>query len=732
MPDDIRLGPLKNFDRCPPFVPPTSLEQWQSLAERVRRQALVALGLWPMPTRTPLHVVIHGRVVRDGYTVEKVYFESFPGHFVSGNLYRPIGRSGKLPGVLCPHGHWTNGRFNETSVKDLRKQIVDGAERFEDGGRFFLQSRCVELARMGCVVFHYDMEGYADSQQIPMAVAHGYRQRRPEMETREHWGLFSVQAELHLQNVMGIQTWNSIRAVDFLQSLPDVDPERIAATGASGGGTQTFILAAIDPRVKVAVPVVMVSTAMQGGCTCECSPYLRINVDNVELASLIAPRPLCCISANDWTRDIMTRGFPELRSIYRLYGVPDNIMAKALLQFPHNYNYVSRAIMYSWINRQFKLGLEEPIVEEDFKPLSIPEMSVWDAEHPRPAGGPQHERALLQWMTDDSAKQMAALAPHGTGEAAKRQAAEWRRIVGGAIDIMVGRKLPPPGAVKFDPVRSTDHDGFRETAGLIRYKAEREELPAIFLTPTAKSLNRVAIWIDADGKAGLFSADGTPKPVIQKLVDRGVAVLGVDLIYQGEFLPPGTNRFEKARRVDDPKDARDAACYTYGYNSPVFAQRVQDVLSAISAAANSLPNNPAAEGRPPLIDLVGIDGGAAWVAAAKAQVGDAVEGVAADTLGFRFAGAKSIDDPDFWPGAVKYGDLPALLALDTDAELWITGEGQKVPELLANLAKATGHDLQIASTLRNRGERDSDLVEWLTTWRPYKSSMVQFQPSGAN
>ena len=101
-----------------------------------------------------------------GYTVDKVYFESFPGHFVSGNLYRPTGRKGKLPGVLCPYGHWNNGRFGEESVKEMRKQIVEGAERFEDGGRYPLQARCVELARMGCVVFHYDMEGYADSQQI--------------------------------------------------------------------------------------------------------------------------------------------------------------------------------------------------------------------------------------------------------------------------------------------------------------------------------------------------------------------------------------------------------------------------------------------------------------------------------------------------------------------------------------------------------------------------------------
>jgi hypothetical protein len=720
LPDDTRLGPLDNFDRYTPFSPPASLEVWQHRAERVRRQAQVGLGLWPMPTKSPLNAVVHGRIDRGDYTIEKVYFESFPGHFVSGNLYRPKGRTGKLPGVLCPHGHWPNGRFNETGLKEIREQIAEGAERFEDGGRFPQQARCVELARMGCVVFHYDMEGYADSQQIPIQVAHLYRKRRPEMDTRENWGLFSVQAELHLQNVMGIQTWNSIRALDFLLGLPDVDSNRIAVTGASGGGTQTFILAAIDPRVKVAVPAVMVSTAMQGGCTCESCCYLRIGTGNIELASLIAPRPLCCIAANDWTRDIMTKGYPELRAVYGLFRAPENVMAKALLQFPHNYNYVSRAVMYSWINRQFKLGLQDPVIEEDFKPLSIAEMTVWDAQHPRPPGGPEHERALLREMTADSAKQMAALEPKGDGGSAKNQAAEWRRIVGGAIDVMIGRQLPPAGAVKFDSTRTTDHDAYRETAGLIRYSAKHEELPALLLTPVGKRPRRIAIWIDADGKAGMYNADGQPKPMVKMLLDAGDAVLGVDLIYQGEFLPAGAKRLEKARRVNDPPNARDAACYTIGYNSPVFAQRVQDVLSAISAVAGALADEPVAPSgasKALPIDLIGFDGGAAWLAAAKAQAGNAVERVAVDTAGFRFADAKSIDDPDFWPGGAKYGDLPALLALDTSGDLWLAGEGPELPPLVKTIAKATGR-LQNVKSENELGKKDyAAAVAWLTAAR---------------
>src|SRR5213593_1157340 len=132
------------------------------------------------------------------------------------------------------------------------------------GARYPLQARCVHLARMGCVVFHYVMVGVADSTKI----AH-------------RTGFTDAEAELRLQSFMGLQTWNSIRALDFLTSLPDVDAKRIGVNGASGGGTQTFILCAIDDRPAAAFPAVMVSTAMQGGCVCENCSYLRQDTGNI-------------------------------------------------------------------------------------------------------------------------------------------------------------------------------------------------------------------------------------------------------------------------------------------------------------------------------------------------------------------------------------------------------------------------------------------------------------------
>src|SRR5438093_4302631 len=165
---------------------------------------------------------------------------------------------------------------------------------------------------------------------------------------------------------MGLQTWNSIRALDFLLSLPDVDPQRIGVTGASGGGTQTFILCAVDDRPAAAFPAVMVSTAMQGGCICENCSYLRQDTGNIELAALFAPKPLGMSGADDWTKEIETKGLPELKALYKLYGAEDNVTAKCFLQFDHNYNQVSRELMYGWFNKHLKLGLKDPVQEKPF------------------------------------------------------------------------------------------------------------------------------------------------------------------------------------------------------------------------------------------------------------------------------------------------------------------------------------------------------------------------------
>ena len=692
LPDDRRLGELKNLNGYFPMQVPETVEAWHKRAERLRRQVRVALGLWPWPTKTPLHAVVHGLVDRDSYTVEKVYFESFPGHIVTGNLYRPKGQKGPHPGVLCPHGHWAHGRFYDLGPQKVRQAIVHGEERFEAGGRSPMQSRCVQLARMGCTVFHYDMVGYADSVQLDHRP--GMRDR---MNTPENWGYFSPQAELRLQNMMGLQTWNSIRALDFLSALPEVDAERIAVTGASGGGTQTMILGAVDPRPAVSFPAVMVSTAMQGGCTCENACYLRIGAGNVDLAALFAPKPLGMTGADDWTHEIMTKGLPELKRLYALLGAPNNVTARAFVQFKHNYNYVSRAVMYAWLNKHLHLGFEEPIVEEDYKPLTRQEMSVWDDRHPAPVGGDDYERKLLRWVTEDSQRQIRGLTPHDGPSLAR-----WRRVVGGALDVMIGRRLPAEGDVTFDKRHEDEQSDVYRYAGLLNNEARGESLPVVFLYPK-KWNHQVVIWVDVQGKRGLWDTAGQLKPAIRRLLESGMCVAGIDLLDQGEFLADG-------KPLEHQRMAANAlgnyAAYTFGYNEPLFSSRVADLLSLISMVRHH-------KRLPEKVHLVGLDGAGPWVAAARAQAGGAVDRAVVDSEGFRFASLRATDDVNFLPGAVKYGDLPAMIALGAPHEVLVMGEGATLPKLVRQVYQAAEQPKSVSLYAGGQEGEAAAAVDWL-------------------
>lgn len=646
LPADHRLEPLKDLDGYFPFTPPTSKVAWAKRAERVRRQILVSQGLWPMPTKGPLNAVIHGKVEREGYTVEKVYFESAPGLFVTGNLYRPKNVSGKVPVVLFAHGHWTDARLSETSDAELREEIATGQERFEQGGKSRFQSMCVQLARMGCVVWQWDMLSDSDSVQFSKELVHGFAKQRPEMNTTENWGLYSPQAEAHLQSVMGLQTWNGIRSLDFVLSLPEVDPARVAVTGASGGGTQTMILSAVDPRVTLSFPAVMVSTAMQGGCTCENASLLRVFTGNVEFAGLFAPKPLGMTCANDWTKEMSTKGFPELKQLYTFLGAPDNVMLNRGEQFPHNYNAVSRAAFYGWLNRHFKLGQPEPVAEKDYQRLSRAELTVWDATHPAPkAADPDFERGLLRAWHRDSEKQLAALA--------EKSPEQQREVLRGGWDIVLDGGLSEGGEAAWTVTDKQDKGGWIQMAGLLRNTSFHEELPAVFCYP--KQWNgHTAIWLSAEGKAGLYGGDGFLKPEVQRLVDAGVTVLGLDLLYQGEFLADGAT-FTQTPRVKNP---REAAAYTYGYNPAVFVHRVHDVLTAVKLIhGHERPSK--------ILSLVALDSTGPIAAAARAMAEGTIDQAAINTGGFRFGQVLDLRSPDFLPGGAKYGDVPGLLALGT-------------------------------------------------------------------
>jgi len=697
VPNDRRLGPLKELSGDYfPFEVPKSRQQWEQRQGDLKRRILVATGLWPMPDKTPLNPVIHGRVKRGDFTVDKVYFESYPGHFVTGLLFKPKGVTGRLPGVLCPHGH--GGRLQDYGEKGIREMIVRGAERFEGSGRYPKLARCAQLARMGCVTFIFDMIGYADSVQIPREVAHKFGKQRPEFKTKGNWGFYATQAELRLQSIMGLQTWNSIRALDFLCGLPEVDSRRIGVTGGSGGGTQTILLCAIDPRPVVAFPNGMVSTDMQGGCTCENCSLLRIGTGNVELAALFAPKPQGMTAANDWTKEMMTKGYPELKQLYAMLGARENVICHPLTHFPHNYNYVSRALMYSWFNRHLTLGLEEPVVEEDWPALTEQEWTVWNDEHPRPAADPDHERRLLSYVTGESDRKIAALTPKDA-----KSLAGFREIVGGAFETIIGRRLDQVGSIDRRQIEELDRDGYRYRKDLLRARPHGEELPVVSFMPEQAPANKqVVLWIDGQGKNALVDGQGRIVREIRQLLDAGMTVLSADLLYQGEFLSDGTP-LTRARASTNP---RAFTGFTFGYNHPLFAQRVHDILTLISFARSDRLGSEH-------IHLVGVNGAGPWVAAALALAGADVDGAAIDTGGFRFAKLESYRDVNFLPGAVKYGDLPALLALSAPQRLWIAGETDESLGIVTAAYAASGQLQHLNVDERQRRGVSARIVQWL-------------------
>ncbi len=694
---DRRLGPLKTLNGEFPFVPSPTPEAWASRAMTLRRQIQVALGLWPLPDRTPLKPVIHGKVTREGYTVERVYFQSLPGHFVTGSLYRPLGRTGKLPAVLSPHGHWPGGRFNEATTDEIRRALVTGAERFQTGGRFPLQARAVQLARIGVVVFLYDMVGYGDSVQIPLDVAHGAR--RDRALTNDDGGLFySPQAELRLQSIMGLQAWNSTRALDFVTSLPDVDDARIGVTAASGGATQTMMIAAIDERPSVLFPAVMVSTAMQGGCTCENADFLRIGTGNVEIAALTAPRPLGMTTADDWTKAMPQTGFPALQRLYSMLDVPDRVALFPFPQFPHNFNYPSRAAMYGWMNRFLHLDQPDPIVEEDFVPLTRAEATVWDEAHPAPSSGEAAERMVTKWWSDQNDRHIASLRPHD-----KDALDRYRAVVGGALEAIAVRELPAVADVDA-VVTSREHQGNIDIRrGSLRQSRWGEITPFVEAAPDRPNGN-VVVWLDEGGKEAIFDASGAPRPAIAALLTSGDTVLSVDVFLTGEFLKAQTAG-PKNRMVDGPP----VAAFTYGYNPPLFMQRVHDVIAALRYARSRAHAE---------VRLVGLGRPAgAWAAMARGVAPSLVDRAAIDTGGFRFATVGAIDDASFLPGGAKYDDLPGALAVAAPSPLWLAGEGRRVPAVVDAAYRAAGAPQALTVSRTKGARREREAVRWLVTGR---------------
>ncbi len=327
-----------------------SLKDWEKQRIVERGRLLEMLGLHPLPERTDLKPVITGRTEHDQFTVEKIQFQSRPGLYVTGNLYIPKNRSGPLPAILyvCGHGQ----------VK------IDGVSY---GAKAHYQHHGGWFARNGYVCLTIDTLQLGEIEGIH----HGtYRENMWWWVNRGY-------------TPAGVEAWNCVRSLDYLQSREEVDGDRLGVSGRSGGGAYSWWIAAIDDRIKTAVPVAgitdlrnhVIDGCVEGHCDC----MYMVNTyrwDYAMVAALVAPRPLL-ISNTDrdgiFPIDGVYRTYQKVRKIYELYGAGDKL-ALHVTSGPHKDTQELRVHAFRWFNfhlQEGKTDLVETTAVKFFKPQQL-------------------------------------------------------------------------------------------------------------------------------------------------------------------------------------------------------------------------------------------------------------------------------------------------------------------------------------------------------------------------
>lgn len=247
----------------------------------------------------------------DGYTVRNFQLRTIPGRTVCGSIYSTI-KKGKHPLIICPNGHFAEGRYNGNQ-----------------------QRRMATLARMGAVCVDYDLYGWGESADEVGAAAH-------------------QTSEAHV-----IQIMNGIRILDFMLKRKDIDKTRIGVNGGSGGGTQTVLLSVVDDRYTAANPVVSLSSWFDGGCPCESGKPIQLSCEgtcNAELAAMFAPGPMCIVSdGGDWTATTPEVEFPYIQTIYGYYDAKDKVSNVHLPKEGHDFGKNKRDAVYDFFIKTFRL-----------------------------------------------------------------------------------------------------------------------------------------------------------------------------------------------------------------------------------------------------------------------------------------------------------------------------------------------------------------------------------------
>jgi cephalosporin-C deacetylase-like acetyl esterase len=606
--------------------------------QRAVRQAILAsLGL-PLE-RAPLAAQLTGTVVREGYRIEKVVFESRPRNYVTANVYVPASGQARFPALLCPVGHWGAGKA------------------CEDYQRF-----AAYFARRGFVVLCYDGPGQGERIQTFDTLT-----RRPLVHpgtteyfvTTEH-GYLGSYAFLAVNSFARFLLWDGIRALDYLEQRDDVDTTRIACTGASGGGTQTRQLAALDERIHVAIPVAY------GGCAADL--IYAPGVEDADIDALIAPRPLLLVCAtgdgaagNEGKR----HGFTQLATIYEAVGARSAIDF-TIAESRHGYTAPMYPTVYRWLANWF--GLPEPAPESlAERPMALESETTLactlSGQVKTSLGG---ETVVSLSRADADARRSRRLAETPADPESWRS---WQRQmlerVRAKLGIASGTTALQPRTLR----RSEQENVIDER--VVFSSDPGVSVPAVLLLPVEKQAAPVPAIIFVNHEAK--SADAAPERYWLPLVRAGYAVLAIDPRGTGE-----TSEGPVPREYRGYLSGPDASLF-YGAlraGTSIPGMHVRDVLAARAFLESR------AEIDPRRLGVLGVGSGgtlALFAASLDPRIKVAVS--SGGLLSFDAIAASETSThrlTELVPGALESFDLPDIATLVAPR-----------PLVLANLVDAT-------------------------------------------
>lgn len=513
--------------------PATSLEQWRNQRDFTKFQVAMAAGLKPAPKRTELKTIISEQHRFEGTIISAVSFESMPGSKVTGTLYMPERVKSQAPGILCPNGHTDNGRIHTDPLNNT-------------------PLFCQMMARLGFIVFSYDMPGYNDNCDIMHKWTDTMRRK----------------AALSGVSPFGIQTCNSLRALDFLCDLPEVDERRIGAVGHGGGAFQAMVAALLDERIKVLAISGFLSSYSQGNCECEQGPLLRINgITSFDILSACAPRPLFIASTTqDCTSQNPTYEVPALQEIYNLLDSGD-----ALLNYhqdiPHGCPRVTREHIYPWLTHWLlNQSLRENIIEDDLKPAGEKILLNEGQYTPDPTSTQNAIEKISRYLCANA----TPMPKTATAAAALRK--ERIRLAG---DIINSEQNLHDIACRVTNIEWSANGAIAK-GRLISRRDTCDIIPAVELIPSKRNADRPdVLLVSGIGKQDFFSG-GNYSTLTDSLINAGCRCWTIDMLGCGET----SNMLELSYR--DEEDS-----HFYAFNQALFSMRTQDILTALQLIRES-------------------------------------------------------------------------------------------------------------------------------------------------